>query len=123
MRWCIAMPCELEELQRCPPRDACQVTLCADFLFHCHIEEHMMRGLVGAVRARQKIWITDEALKKSDWLLPFDCCGDDCAPVDLKRCLAHRPQPPRPDTPPHGDTHAHGARRLRCPPPARPSTC
>lgn len=105
----LRLPCELEELQHCPPPGACHVTLCADFLFHCHIEEHMMSGLVGAVRARQKIWITDEALKKTDWLLPLDCCGDDCAPVDLKRCLPHRPQPPRPDTPPHGDTHTNVA--------------
>lgn len=105
----LRLPCELAELQHCPPRHACQVTLSADFLFHCHIEEHMMDGLVGAVHARQKIWMTDEALKRTDILLPFDCCIDDCAPVDLKRCLQHRPQAPHPETPSHGDPHRHGS--------------
>ena len=35
------LPCELAELQKCPPKDACQVTIKGDFLFHCHIEEHL----------------------------------------------------------------------------------
>jgi FtsP/CotA-like multicopper oxidase with cupredoxin domain/sugar lactone lactonase YvrE len=104
----LRLPCELEELQRCPPPDACQVTLCGDFLFHCHIEEHMMGGLAGLVRARQKIWITEAALKQTALLLPLNCCGDDCPPVDLKRCLPHQPQPPQPPQPPHDGGHTHG---------------
>ena len=48
------------------PREACRVTLCGDFLFHCHIESHMMTGLVGLVRARQHVWITEAALKRTD---------------------------------------------------------
>ena len=105
------LPCELEELQECPPRDACLVSLCADFLFHCHIEEHMMAGLAGLVRARQKVWITDEVVRRLELVLPFGCCHDGCAPVDLKRCAGHRPPlPPKP--PPHGghgETHGgHG---------------
>lgn len=101
----LRLPCELEELQRCPPPNACQVTLCSDFLFHCHIEEHMMGGLAGLMRAHQKIWITDAALKQTTLVLPLGCCGDDCPPVDLKRCLPHRPQPPRP---PHDGGHPPG---------------
>lgn len=101
----LRLPCELEDLQRCPPKDACLVTLCGDFLFHCHIEEHMMSGLAGLVRARQKVWITDKVLKQIDVLLPLNCCIDECAPVDLKRCLPHKPQPPIRD----GDGHGHGA--------------
>jgi FtsP/CotA-like multicopper oxidase with cupredoxin domain/streptogramin lyase len=103
----LRLPCELEELQKCPPRDACLVTLCGDFLFHCHIEEHMMTGLAGLVRARQKVWVTEKVLKQIELVLPLDCCGDECAPVDLKRCLPHRqPQPPGG----HGDDHGgHGS--------------
>ena len=90
----LRLSCELEQLQCCPPKDACLVDLCADFLFHCHIEEHMMAGLAGVVRARQKVWITDGILKQTQLVLPMSCCGDDCTWVDLKRCLsAHRPAP------------------------------
>jgi FtsP/CotA-like multicopper oxidase with cupredoxin domain len=49
----LRLPCELEELQCDPPPDACRVRVKGDFLFHCHIEEHMMRGLAGLVRARE----------------------------------------------------------------------
>jgi FtsP/CotA-like multicopper oxidase with cupredoxin domain/sugar lactone lactonase YvrE len=102
----LRLPCELEDLQRCPPKDACQVTLCADFLFHCHIEEHMMTGLAGLVRARQKVWVTDAVRKQIDLLLPMQCCVEECALVDLKRCLPHRrPRPPTGD----GAGHGHGA--------------
>jgi len=91
----LRLPCELEELQKCPPRDACLTTVCGDFLFHCHIEEHMMAGLAGLLRARQKIWITEQALKRSALVLPLGCCDDGCAPADLKRC-EHRPRPQPP---------------------------
>ena len=96
----LRLPCELEQLQCCPPKDACLVTICADFLFHCHIEEHMMAGLAGVVRSHQKLWITDAVLKQSNLVLPLSCCGDDCAWVDLKRCLAahHHDTPPPPPT-------------------------
>ena len=102
----LRLPCDLEELQRCPPCDACLVTVCADFLFHCHIEEHMMAGLGGLVRAEQKVWITEVALKQTELALPLSCCGDDCNWVDLKRCLAahHHPTPPPPDA---GGGHGH----------------
>src|SRR3989442_3133279 len=56
----VRLPCALEELQCDPPPDACRVRLKADFLFHCHIEEHMMAGLAGLVRAREAIWVTGQ---------------------------------------------------------------
>ena len=82
----LRLPCPLADLQQCPPADACQITVCGDFLFHCHIEEHMMAGLVGLVRARQKVWITEAARKQTELVLPQECCGDECGWVDLKRC-------------------------------------
>lgn len=112
----LRLPCVLEDLQRCPPKDACRITLCGDFLFHCHIEEHMMTGLAGLIRARQKVWITDAVRKQIDLVLPQHCCIDDaCAPVDLKRCLPHRSTPPNP-----GGGHGHGATIGRRPAPLAP---
>jgi FtsP/CotA-like multicopper oxidase with cupredoxin domain len=113
----LRLPCELEALQKCPPRDACLVDLCGDFLFHCHIEEHMMSGLAGLVRARQKMWVTDAVLKQTEFVLPMNCCGNDCSWVDLKRCMAaHRPVP----QPPAGDgghMHDHAATTPAAPSP------
>lgn len=104
----LRLPCELEALQQCPPADACQVMLRGDFLFHCHIEEHMMTGLAGLVRARQKSWITEKVLQQIQLALPLagclDACDSGCVPTDLKRCcLGHtREQPPA-----GGHTHGH----------------
>jgi plastocyanin len=49
------LPCALQEFQCEPNLDACRVRLKGEFLFHCHIEEHMMAGLAGLVRARE--WV------------------------------------------------------------------
>lgn len=58
------LPGALQELQerRRKPRGACQVPIRGDFLFHCHLEEHMMLGLAGLVRSRERIWVTEKAL-------------------------------------------------------------
>src|SRR5262249_4282873 len=45
----VRLPCDLEELQCEPPESACRVPVKGDFLFHCHLEEHMMGGLAGLV--------------------------------------------------------------------------
>ena len=45
------IPCALEALQCDPPDSACRVPIKGEFLFHCHIEEHMMSGLAGLVRS------------------------------------------------------------------------
>jgi FtsP/CotA-like multicopper oxidase with cupredoxin domain/sugar lactone lactonase YvrE len=106
----LRLSCELEALQCCVPPGACLVTLCGDFLFHCHIEEHMMTGLAGLVRARQRVWVTEEVLRKTELVLPTCGCGNDCGWVDLKRCLgAHRVPPPHPPAPPDDGGHGHGS--------------
>jgi FtsP/CotA-like multicopper oxidase with cupredoxin domain len=99
----VRLPCELEDLQACPPDDACQVTITGDFLFHCHIEEHMMGGLAGLVRARQKVWVTDEALDRTRIHLPIGDCHGECTYVDTRRC--GRPGRPSPAGGGHGPTH------------------
>lgn len=75
------LPDELECLQDDPPEDACQVPIRGDFLVHCHLEEHMMLGLAGLVRATERIWVTDAALNAVNIELPYDD-GDCCADAD-----------------------------------------
>jgi FtsP/CotA-like multicopper oxidase with cupredoxin domain len=76
------LPPELDGLQAGhPPDDACQVPIRGDFLVHCHLEEHMMFGLAGLVRAQDRIWVTDAALDAVDIDLPYDD-GNCCTEVD-----------------------------------------
>jgi plastocyanin len=80
------LPCALEELQCDPPDDACLVKVKGDFLFHCHVEEHMMRGLAGLVRATQHLWVTDEIMSRLSIALPYDDGSNACPQVDVLRC-------------------------------------
>jgi plastocyanin len=59
-----------------------------DFLFHCHVEMHMMAGLAGLVRSRQTVWLTPAQAKHlSDTVgLPLDPDDNACPAVDLERC-------------------------------------
>ena len=102
----LRLPCELEELQCDPPDDACRVRVKGDFLFHCHIEEHMMAGLAGLVRSREYVWMTEEAGKELPIRLPLDDGLNECPVVDIDRCKPRK----RPRTPPRG-TRDHAGRR------------
>ncbi|MEU3354387.1 galactose oxidase-like domain-containing protein [Streptomyces sp. NPDC037389] len=73
------LPPEIEALQHQHPHDACRQTITGDFLFHCHIESHMMQGLAGLVRARQQLWLTPHAVDACEILLPY-ADVDDCGP-------------------------------------------
>ncbi|HXU37452.1 MAG TPA: LodA/GoxA family CTQ-dependent oxidase [Blastocatellia bacterium] len=86
----LRLPCILEELQCDPPPDACRVRIKGDFLFHCHIEEHMMQGLAGLLRSREYIWITREVAKQLAIELPYDDGSNDCSHVDIFRCRPRR---------------------------------
>ncbi len=90
----VRLPCELEELQCEAPENACRVRLKGDFLVHCHLEEHMMQGLAGLVRARQWVWVTEGVLEKLSIELPYDDGQNDCPHVDLKRCPTVNPPAP-----------------------------
>ena len=87
-------PHALEQFQCDPPENACRVRIRGDFLFHCHVEEHMMAGLAGLVRARQYIWISDEVSKMFEVELPFDDGMNGCPNVDVLRCLRDHNAPP-----------------------------
>ncbi len=91
----LRLPCALEELQCDPAEDACRVRVKGDFLFHCHVEEHMMAGLAGLVRSREHVWITEAAAKELALELPLDDGLNECPVVDVDRCRPRR-QPKRP---------------------------
>ena len=70
------------------PKHAKAYHLRAEFLFHCHVEMHMMSGLTGIVRSRQTVWLTAAEAKAiaAATGLPLDPGGNDCPNVDLDRC-------------------------------------
>jgi FtsP/CotA-like multicopper oxidase with cupredoxin domain len=82
----LRLPTELSDLQDDPPEDACGVHIKGDFLFHCHIEEHMMQGLAGLVRSRQRVWLTPETASALSLVLPYDDGAP--PPVDGTRICA-----------------------------------
>lgn len=83
---------EIEAMQEphCRHKDARPYHLRGDFLFHCHVEMHMMQGLTGLVRSRQTVWLTPTQAKKiaAESGLPLDHGGNACPPVDQHRCEA-----------------------------------
>jgi FtsP/CotA-like multicopper oxidase with cupredoxin domain len=82
----LRLPPALEALQLDPPAHACRIRVRGDFLFHCHVEEHMMQGLAGLVRARQQLWLTEEVADKLTIELPYDNGRNDCPNVDFQHC-------------------------------------
>lgn len=77
-------PCRKE------PEEGEPVDLCADYPVHCHVEHHMMTGMVALVRARQRVRMTREQIEKLGFLLPDHCCGGRhemrCPDADHDRC-------------------------------------
>lgn len=70
------------------PYGAKRYIVYGDFIFHCHVEMHMMQGLVGLVRSRQTLWLTDEQAEqlRAERGLPLYDGGNDCPEVDEQRC-------------------------------------
>jgi plastocyanin len=105
----LRIPCELAPLQCCPPETACRVPVRGDFLFHCHLEEHMMSGLAGLVRAKSWLWVTKEALAATDLQLPYDDGRNEVSWVDLTRCGQTCPTGKHDDRPQSAGEQGHGA--------------
>jgi plastocyanin len=82
----VRLPAAWEKAQCDPPDDACRLRLKGDFLFHCHLEEHMMAGLAGLVRARDWVWVTQELMCQSPVNLPLYDPANRLDWVDLMRC-------------------------------------
>ncbi len=62
-----------------------RIKLQGDFLFHCHVEMHMMNGMAGIVRAIQQVKVFDKMEKCLGFNLP-PATGDVCADVALHPC-------------------------------------
>jgi plastocyanin len=62
-----------------------------DFVFHCHVHHHMMNGMVGLVRARQSLWLTDDMAHDISHRsgLPLDNGSNACPDVDPHPCHDH----------------------------------
>jgi hypothetical protein len=62
-----------------------------DFIFHCHVHHHMMNGMVGLVRARQSLWLTDDMAHEISHRtgLPLDDGSNACPDVDPHPCHRH----------------------------------
>jgi FtsP/CotA-like multicopper oxidase with cupredoxin domain len=81
------LPPGLEHCDR-PHHGAKPYHLRGDFLVHCHVEMHMMAGLVGLIRSHQTVYLTDQQAQDLNQLigLPIDPGGNACPPVQLDRC-------------------------------------
>jgi plastocyanin len=86
----LLLPPEIQKTQspKMRPRNAKAVRVRGDFLFHCHVEMHMMAGLTGLVRSRQTLWLTPAQADqvRHETGLPEDHGDNDCQPVDPNRC-------------------------------------
>lgn len=78
-------------LQPDPSADACRVRIKGDFLFHCHLEEHMMTGLGGLVRSRDWLWADPETAWSPELRALLDDGREHLPWVDLVRCKQHNP--------------------------------
>ena len=70
------------------PKGAHAYDIRGDFLFHCHVEMHMMMGLVGLLRSRERIWLTagQATALAADRGLPIDTGSNACPAVDFDHC-------------------------------------
>ena len=84
----LLLPPAIEKAQHGRHPGAHEYRLRGDFLFHCHVEMHMMGGLAGLVRSRQTLWLTPAQAKqlRSETGLPLDGGDNDCPPIDPDRC-------------------------------------
>jgi len=70
------------------PKDAKLYHLKGDYVFHCHVHHHLMNGMVGVVRAKQNVWLTEEMAQKlrEEKGLALDDGKNTCPDVDVDRC-------------------------------------
>ena len=59
-----------------------------DFVFHCHVHHHLMSGMVGLVRARQSLWLTEDMAHEISHRtgLPLDDGSNACPDVSMHPC-------------------------------------
>ncbi len=71
-----------------PHKGAKEYHLRGDFLVHCHVEMHMMQGLVALLRSRHTVYLTAKEVQdfKAQVGLPLDPGDNSCPAVQLDRC-------------------------------------
>ncbi|MFN7924706.1 MAG: galactose oxidase-like domain-containing protein [Bryobacteraceae bacterium] len=85
----ILPPCRTKEPD---PKKMKDYHFCGDFPVHCHVEHHMMQGMVAAVRAQQHMALTADEyaglrFKPNHYCMPADHGGHGgCPHVDHDRC-------------------------------------
>ncbi len=81
---------EMHKIQdpECRPRDAKLYHLKGDYVVHCHVHHHMMNGMIGLVRSKQSLWLTDEMVQqlKDTQGFPEDDGTNACPAADPERC-------------------------------------
>lgn len=75
----------------CRPKEAKLHRLKGDFIFHCHVHHHMMNGMVGLVRSKQSVWLTEQMAHdiRHRTGLPLDDGLNNCPDVDPHPCRVH----------------------------------
>jgi plastocyanin len=83
----LLLPDEFEHCHR-PHKGAKEYHLRGDFLVHCHVEMHMMQGLVALLRSRQTVHLTPQEAQKlgAQIGLALDPGDNSCPAVHLDRC-------------------------------------
>jgi plastocyanin len=83
----LLLPHELEHCHH-PHKDAKEYHLRGDFLVHCHVEMHMMQGLVALLRSRQTVHLTPKEAQEigAQIGLALDPGDNSCPAVQLDRC-------------------------------------
>lgn len=59
--------------------------LCANYPVHCHVEPHMMQGMIALVRAKQVMQLSNSQLKALGFDLPDPCKPHECPEIDVDR--------------------------------------
>lgn len=83
----LLLPHELEHCHH-PHKGAKEYHLRGDFLVHCHVEMHMMQGLVAVLRSRQTVHLTPKEAQElgAQIGLALDPGDNSCPAVQLDRC-------------------------------------
>lgn len=86
----ILLPQEIQDYQdpSYRPPSAKTFEVRGDFMFQCHAEQDMTRGLAGLLRCTQTVWLTpeDAASLEAQTGLQLDTSSNDCPSIDPDRC-------------------------------------
>jgi len=83
----LLLPGEFEHCDH-PHKGAKEYRLRGDFLVHCHVEMHMMQGLVALLRSHQTVYLTPQEVQQlgAQIGLALDPGDNSCPNVQLDRC-------------------------------------